>query len=81
MGRLVNGEEVRSLAEIKNRVSPEIQSAIKVVARYVRDTTWEKRKMLLSGYNMYATENKTYSGELMGVVKAFIPPVWDPVVC
>ena len=54
IGRLLSDGEVRSLAEIKKKVSPKIQAAIKVATRYVRDTLWAKRKILPSGYSMYS---------------------------
>ena len=38
MRRLLNNREVRSLADIKKKVSPKIQAAIKVTARYVKNT-------------------------------------------
>ena len=55
---LRNGE-VRSLTDIKKQVSPNTQAAIKVTTRYVRDTTWAKRKILSFGYSMYSEEAGT----------------------
>jgi hypothetical protein len=78
MGRLLSNGEVSSLAEIKKKSSPKIKAAIEVAARHVRDIVWTKRKMLLSGYSMYSEDEGTYYSERMGVVKAFIPPVWNP---
>ena len=79
-GRLLSNGEVRSLANIKKKVSPKIQAAIKVAARYVRDTAWAKRKVLPPGYGMYSLEEGTYCSELMSVVKPFLPRAWDPSV-
>ena len=59
MGRLLINGEVRILTEIKKKVSPKIQTAIKVAARYVRDTVWAKRQILLLGYSMYSEEEGT----------------------
>ena len=50
---------MRSLTDIKKKVSPNIQAAIKVATRYVRDTTWAKRKILSFGYSMYSEEAGT----------------------
>ena len=47
---------------------------------YVRDTAWAKRKILPPGYIMYSNEEGTYCSELMGVLKPFIPRVWDTAV-
>ena len=80
MGRLLGDGEVRSMADIKKKASPKIQAAIKVAARYVRDTAWVKRKVLPPGYAMYSLEEGTYCSELMSVVKPFIPRAWDPAV-
>ena len=80
MGRLLNNGEVRSLAEIKKKASPKIQTAIKAAARYVRNTVWEKRKVLTTSYILYSEEEGTYCNELMRVVGPFIPRVWDPAV-
>ena len=44
MGRLLGDGEVRSLAEIKKKSSQKIQTAIKVVTRYVRYTVWTKTR-------------------------------------
>ena len=44
MGRLLSNREVRSLAEIKKKSSQKIQTAIKVVTRYVRYTVWTKTR-------------------------------------
>ena len=80
MGRLLSNGEMRSLAEIKKKVSPKIQTAMKGAARYVRDTVWAKRKVLPLDYSMYSEEEGTYCSELTGAVKPFIPRVWDPAV-
>ena len=80
MGRLSSNGEVRSLAEIKKKVSPKIQTAIKAAARYVRDTAWAKRKVLPPAYGMYSLEEGTYCSELMSIVKPFLPRAWDPAV-
>jgi hypothetical protein len=80
MGRLLGDGEVRSLAEIKKKASPKIQTVIKAAARYVRDIAWAKRKVLTPGYSMYSEEEGTYCSELMRVVKPFIPRAWDPAV-
>ena len=77
MGRLVGDGEMRSMAYI---TSLKIHAAIKVAARYVRDTAWAKRKVLPPGYSMYSLEEGTYCSELMRVVKPFILRVWDPAV-
>ena len=68
-----------SLAEIKKKVSPKIQTEIKVAARYARDTAWTKRKLLPYSYS-YSKEEGTYCSELMRVVNPFVPRVWDPAV-
>ena len=60
MGRLLSNGEVRSLAETKNKASTKTQAAIKVALGYVRDTVWENRKILPSGYSMYSEEEETY---------------------
>ena len=39
-----------------------------------------KRKVLPPSYSLYSKEEGTYYSELMGVVKPFIPQVWDPAV-
>ena len=44
-GRLFSNGEVRSLAEIKKKVSPKIQTAIKTASKYVRDIAWEKEEV------------------------------------
>ena len=80
IGRLLNNREVRSLAETKRKVRSKIQAANKLATRYARDTTWAKRKLLVSGYSMYFDEEGTYCSELMVVMKAVIPTVWDPAV-
>ena len=46
----------------------------------MRDTAWAKRKILPPGYSIYSKEEETYCSELMGVVKPFIPQVWDSAV-
>jgi hypothetical protein len=48
IGRFLSNGDVRSMAEIKKKVSPKTQVAIMVATRYVRNTAWTKRKMLLS---------------------------------
>ena len=80
MGRLLGDGEVRSLTDIKKKASPKMLAAIKVVARYVRDTVWKKRKVLPPGYGMYSLEEGTYCSELTSVTKPFIPQTWDPAV-
>ena len=80
MGRLLRNGEVRSLAEIKKKVISMTQTEIKVDARYMRDTAWEKRKTLPPGYSMCSEEEGAYCSELMEVVKPFISPVWDSAV-
>jgi hypothetical protein len=60
--------------------SSKIRAAIVVDIWYVRDTMCTKRMIVPSGYNMYSEEEGAYCSELMGVVKAFIPPVWGPAV-
>ena len=80
MGRLLGDGEVRSMVDIKKKASPKIQVAIKVAARYVRDTAWAKRKVLPPGYGMYSLEEGTFCSELMSVVKPFLPRAWDPSV-
>ena len=44
---------MRSLAEIKKKASPKIQTANKAAARYESDTEWAKRKLVLPGYSIY----------------------------
>ena len=78
--RLLSTGEVRSLAETKKKNSPRTQAAIMVASRYVRETAWVKRKILQSCYSMYSEEEWSRYSELMGVVKAFILPSWDPML-
>ena len=49
------------------------QAEIKVTLRYMRDTAWAKRTILLPGYNMHSEEGGTYFSEPMGVMKASNP--------
>ena len=45
VGRLLSNREVRLLTEIKKKVSTNIQAAIMVATRYMRNTVWAKRKV------------------------------------
>ena len=44
MGRLLNNEDVRSLAEIKREIGPKIQASNKTAIGYMRDTVWAIRE-------------------------------------